>query len=245
LSQAAGYAFHTKCSQELALIRIGQYLKGTANKGLILKPIEVTKFKLDVYVDSDFMGKFGKEHPDNPDNVQSRAGHVILLNGCPIIWSSKLLQSICLSTMMVEYYALSEAMREALPLQTLVKTAGAGLGIDPGSLTQFKTVAWEDNSGALSLANLEPGQHTPRSRYYSVKVHWFKSHPTKLGPEPVTVEKITTEHQLVDVFTKPLPWESFVRLRFQLMGWWSLNTIRCRRACNGAESPRKCLNGTV
>ena len=63
LSQAAGHAFHTKRSHELALIRIGRYLKGTADKGLILKPIEVTKFRLDVYVDSDFMGKFGKEHP--------------------------------------------------------------------------------------------------------------------------------------------------------------------------------------
>ena len=34
--------------------------------------------------------------------------------------------------MMAEYYALSEAMREVLPLRNLVKTVGAGLGIDPG-----------------------------------------------------------------------------------------------------------------
>ena len=54
-------------------------ISSTADKGLILKPIEVTKFKLDKYVDSDFMGKFGKEHPDNPNNVRSRAGHVLLL----------------------------------------------------------------------------------------------------------------------------------------------------------------------
>jgi hypothetical protein len=132
-SQAAGCAFHTKRSHELTLIHIGQYLKGTANKGLILKSIEVTKFKLEVYVDSDSMGKFGKEHPDDPDNVRSRAGHILLLNGCPIIWSSKLLQSICLSAMMAEYYTLLEAMREVLPLQTLVKTVGGGLGMDPGS----------------------------------------------------------------------------------------------------------------
>jgi hypothetical protein len=121
--------------------------------------------------------------------------------------------------MMAEYCPLSEAMQEALPLRTLVNTVGAGLGMDPGSLTQFKTVAWEDNSRALSLANLEPAQHTPRSRYYSVKVHWCKSHLTKLGPKPVTVEKIATEHQLAGMFTKPLLWESFVRLRFQLIGW--------------------------
>jgi hypothetical protein len=73
--------------------------------------------------------------------------------------------------MMAEYYTLSEAMQEALPLQNLVRTVGAGLGMDPGSLTQFKTVAWEDNSGALSPDNLEPGQHTPRSHYYNVKIH--------------------------------------------------------------------------
>ena len=44
-----------KRSHELALIHIGQCLKGTANMGLILKPIEVTKFKLDGCVDSGFM----------------------------------------------------------------------------------------------------------------------------------------------------------------------------------------------
>ena len=65
-----GLPFTPNVSHELALIHIGHYLKGTANKGLILKPIEVTKFNLDAYVDSDFMGKFDKERPDNLNNVQ-------------------------------------------------------------------------------------------------------------------------------------------------------------------------------
>ena len=219
ISQAAGHAFQPKRSHELALIRIGQYLKGTADKGLILKPFQVDQFQLDVYVDSDFMGRFGKEKPDNPDNVKSRGGHVLLLNGCPIVWSSKLLGSICLSTMMAEYYALSEAMREVLPLRNLVRAVGAGLGLDPNCLTQFKTTTWEDNAGALSLANLEPGQHTPRSKYYDVKVHWFKSHLTKLGPDPITIEKIPTDLNIADLFTKPLKKDTFEYLRFLLMGW--------------------------
>ena len=116
VSQAARHAFAPKRSHELALVRIGQYLKGTRTKGLTLKPIKTDEFKMDVFVNSDFMGLYGKEKRSSEDNVKSRAGHVICLNECPIVWSSKLMQSIALSTMMAEYHAHSASMREVLPL---------------------------------------------------------------------------------------------------------------------------------
>ena len=128
---------------------------------------------MDVYVDSDFLGLYGKEKRSDEDNVKSRAGYVICLNNCPIIWSSKLIQQVCLSTMMAEYYALSNSMREVLPLRDLAKTVVKGMGISEECVTDFKTTIWEDNAGALALAQLEPGQHTARSRFYDVRVHWF------------------------------------------------------------------------
>ena len=70
------------------------------------------------------------------------------------------MQSIALSTMMAEYYALSAAMREVLPLRDLVKTVATGCGISEDCLTTFKTTVWEDNAGALALAQLDPGQNT-------------------------------------------------------------------------------------
>ena len=94
-------------------------------------------FKMDVHVDSDFLGLCGQESRVDPDNVKSRIGHVILLNECPIIWSSHLNPSICTSTMMAEYYALSTAMREVLPLRNTVQTIGKGLQIDESCLTTF------------------------------------------------------------------------------------------------------------
>ena len=118
--------------------------------------------------------------------------------------------------MMAEYYALSTAMREVLPLRLLVKTVGVGCGLDSKCLTTFKTTVWEDNSGALALANLEPGQHTPRSKFYDVKVHWFRSH---LKPNDIVVRKIDTAEQKADLFTKPLSREIFVKIRLLLMGW--------------------------
>ena len=120
-----------------------------------------------------------------------------------------------MSTMMAEYYALSTAMREVIPLRELVRTVAEGCGFDPTCLTTFRTTIWEDNEGALTLANLDPGQHTPRSKFYDSKVHWFRSFLNN----DVTVEKISTLDQQADIFTKPLPRELFEHLRFLLMGW--------------------------
>jgi hypothetical protein len=216
VSQAARFAFSPKRTHELALIRIGQYLKGTREDGLILKPTDVTQLNMDVYVDSDFMGLYGRELRSDPTNVKSRTGYVICLNSCPIIWSSKLQESIALSTMMAEYYALSTAMREVLPLRNLVLTVAGGCGLNEHCLTTFKTTVHEDNSGALALALLEPGQHTARSKFYDVKVHWFRSH---LKPNNIEVKKIDTKIQLADIFTKPLTCDVFAPLRKLLMGW--------------------------
>jgi hypothetical protein len=215
VSQAARFTFNPKRSHELALIRIGQYLKKTPDKGMILKPMSTDKLQMDAYVDSDFMGLYGKEKRTDPASAKSRSGHVILLNGCPIIWSSKLQDSIALSTMMAEYYALSSAMREVLPLRSLVQVVAEGCGLDLACQTSFQTTVWEDNNGALTLANLDPGHQTPRSKHYDCRVHWFRSHLSR----EIKVEKIASELQLADLFTKPLPRETFEKLCEMLMGW--------------------------
>lgn len=216
VSQAARFSFNPKRSHELALLRIGQYLKGTIDQGLTFTPSSVDSFKMDVYVDSDFMGLYGKEARTDPTNVKSRTGFVVCINDCPIIWSSKLQETIALSTMMAEYYALSTAMREVLPLRALVKTIAKGLQLPEECLSTFNTTIWEDNMGALTLANLEPGQNTARSKFYDVKVHWFRSH---MEPNQIEVKKIDTAVQLADIFTKPLTKDQFEAIRKLVMGW--------------------------
>jgi hypothetical protein len=62
VSQAARFTFQPKRSHELvAVVWIGQYLEKTRNKGLILKPMSTDHFEMDAYVDSDFLGLYGKE----------------------------------------------------------------------------------------------------------------------------------------------------------------------------------------
>ena len=72
----ARYMFCPKKSHELALKRIGRYLKATRDKGLILNP-SGDVLKIDNYPDADFAGMYGYEENDDPTCVKSRTGYVI------------------------------------------------------------------------------------------------------------------------------------------------------------------------
>ena len=215
VSQCARFIHNTKRSHEIALLRIGQYLRGTMNKGLVLRPN--TELGIDCFVDADFAGTWGSEDVHEPISVKSRTGYVLCLSGCPIVWVSKLQSDIALSTMEAEYNALSMAMKDLLPLKRLVETVSKAVGLQQQDVINMRTTVWEDNSGALTLANLEPGRMTPRSKHYGVKYHWFRSH---LKPNNIEVLKIKTTEQQADIFTKGLRTHKFEENRKQLLGWY-------------------------
>jgi hypothetical protein len=64
-------------SHKKALKRIGQYLKGTKDKGLILNPSG--KLIVNAYPDADFVGLYGYENVTDPANVKSRMGFLSCL----------------------------------------------------------------------------------------------------------------------------------------------------------------------
>ena len=216
VSQAARFTYCPKRSHEEALIRIGQYLKKTRDGGMLFKPTGPGPLKVEVFVDSDFLGLYGKESRTDPTSVKSRTGYLIRINGCPVIWSSKLQDSIALSTMMAEYYALSTALKEVIPLRELIKVISKHADLADPELATFKTTVWEDNIGAQTLATLEPGHQTPRSKFYDVKVHWFRQY---VKDKTIEVKRIDTSEQLADIFTKPSPREPFERIRKLILGW--------------------------
>jgi hypothetical protein len=214
VSQCARWTHSPKRSHEEALERIGQYLKSTLDEGLILRPSDT--LDIDCYVDADFAGLWPHEDKTDPSIARSRTGYVICLANCPVIWSSRLQSSIALSTMEAEYNALSAAMRELLPFRDRVVAVLHSVGYGKEPLTIFRTTVWEDNAGALTLANLEAGRSTPRSKHYAIRMHWFRSH---LKPNSVTVQKIGTADQKADLLTKGLPTTTFESIRKLLCGW--------------------------
>ena len=215
-SQVARFVHSPKRSHELALIRIGRYLKGTADKGIILRPLEAESLKTDVYVDAAFACGWGSELGSNPESVKSRTGYIIEIANCPVLWVSKLQSTIATSTMESEYTALSMALRAAIPLLAVIESATKGLNFTKHKQLTFKATVHEDNQGALILANLEPGRHTPRSKFYALRLHWFRSW---LIPKSIEIQFVSTHFQKADYLTKPLNPAHFQRNRSLSMGW--------------------------
>ena len=185
--------------------------------GLILRPKPIDKdFLTDIYVDADFAGTWGFEDPGDPACVKSRTGFVIEVMGCPVFWSSRLQSNISTSTMEAEYSALSMALRSAIPFMEVCRYVLSTFWTGPKLLVQFKTTVHEDNQGALALAKLEPGRTTPRSKFYALKYHWFRSW---LKPKEIELQYIDTKEQKANIFTKSLATQDFLHDRKLTCGW--------------------------
>jgi hypothetical protein len=63
---------------------------------------------------------------------------------------------------------------------------------------------------------LEPGRMTPRSKWYGIKYHWFRS---KLKLNSIDIIKIASADQRADFLTKLLRREKFEANRKLTLGW--------------------------
>ena len=217
-SQVARFVHKPRRSHKLALIQIGRYLKGTVDKGIILRPSDLQNFQVDVYVDAAFATGWGSEDSTNPDAVKSRTGYIIEVANCPVLWISKLQSSIATSTMEAEYTALSMAMRAFIPLQAVVRSVISGLKYAKEEIVTFKATVHEDNQGALILSTLEPGRHTVRSKFYALRLHWFRDWVH--NPENnIAIKFVSTDLQKADFLTKALPAATLKINRRLSMGW--------------------------
>ena len=210
----ARYMFLPRKRHEVAIKRIGRYLKATRDKGMILNPS--SELRVDCYPDADFAGLYGYESPTDPSCVRSRTGFVITVANCPVLWVSRLQESTALSTMQAEVNALAHSCRELFPIMDLVEEVGAIVGLPTEDLTSMHVSIHEDNAGALALAQAKPPQFTASSKYYAIKTVWWRQECQRRG---ISILKIETADQLGDMFTKGLVRPLFEHLRKKLMGW--------------------------
>ena len=211
--QCARFNHFPKQSHEDAVCRICRYLQGTKEKGVRFKPS--TSLTLDCYVDADFAGLYGVEDSQDPVCVKSRTGYCLTLGNCPVIWVSKLQTEVALSTTEAEYIALSQSMRDLLPMRRLLEETGKVLELDLGKPAMIHSTVFEDNNGALSLA-LSP-KMSPRTKHIAIKYHHFRENVGE--SKGIRIVKIDTNLQKADIFTKGLPAEKHQSIRKLLMGW--------------------------
>jgi hypothetical protein len=211
--QCARFTHFPKKSHEDAILRICRYLKGTKNKGLLLTPSN--DMILDCYVDADFAGLYGVEDDQDPVCVKSRTGYCLTLANCPLIWVSKLQTEIALSTTEAEYIALSQSLRDLIPMRRLLDEASKGLRLEVNKTAVVHSTVFEDNNGALAIARSP--RMTPRTKHIAIKYHHFRD---SIGKDKgIILSEIDTNRQKADLLTKGLAADTFVSIRKLLMGW--------------------------
>ena len=210
--QCARFSANPKASHAQAVKQIGRYLLANRDKGIILKPD--ASMALEDWVDADFCGNWNREYAmEDPTSARSRSGYVIRYCGCPITWRSKLQTEVALSTTEAEYVALSQSLREVIPIMNLLQEAKDS-GINVHHIKPIiRCTVFEDNAGALELANVP--KMRARTKHINVKYHHFRS----FVPHVVSILKCHTLDQLGDGFTKATTLDIFLTHRKRLMGW--------------------------
>jgi hypothetical protein len=211
--QCARFSNDPRRSHGEAVKRIGRYLAGTADKGMILNPSDTASF--DCWVDASHAAEWNRSTAvDDAATAKSRMGYVVLYANCPLLWSSKLQTEIALSSTEAEYIALSQSMREVIPLMALMKEAQQmRLPIRPLS-PKIHCKVFEDNTGAIEIAKVP--KMRPRTKHLNIKYHHFRSF---VLDGSISVHHVSTDQQVADIFTKPLNQDAFERHRKSLVGW--------------------------
>jgi hypothetical protein len=86
--QCARHCANPKIQHTAAVKRIGRYLLGTKDKGLIMKP---NQEGMECWVDVAHASEWNnKTASSDPNTARSRIGYIITYTGCPMHWSSKM-----------------------------------------------------------------------------------------------------------------------------------------------------------
>ena len=121
---------------------------------------------------------------------------------------------IALSATETEYISLFQSLREVIHIINLLKE----LQQKKYSYGQLGTCSvckdFADNSGALEIAKTP--KMRPRTKHLNLVYHHLREHVRMRIIQPFP---ISTDFQLADTFTKPLPQKVFEKFSLSIMGW--------------------------
>ena len=208
--QCAKFSMNPMLSHEKDTKRIGRYLLGSKNRGIVFKS-EPHK-GLECYVDANFVGGWNKEDAGDLDDVLSRTGFVVFYAGCPLVWASRMQTEISLPTAESEYVACSTTMRDVLSLMQLMREIDKMFPVNSPKPIVHCNV-YEDNESCIAMAKNR--KFSPRTKHIAIKYHHFRRHVNKI----VFINSFDTTEQITDALTKPLEENQFRYLRKKLCKW--------------------------
>ncbi|OMO73140.1 Integrase, catalytic core [Corchorus capsularis] len=172
------------------LKRILCFLKGTASYGILLHSTP-SPFKLVAYSDADWAGDTGDR--------KSVSAFLVYLGGNLISWKSTKQKTVARSSTEAEYKAIANAASELTWVQNLISELGLSCPTAP-------TIHC-DNMGATYIST-NPALHS-KMKHVSIDFHFVRD---KVNAGLLTVNHISSQDQLADLLTKPLPRQRFCHL---------------------------------
>jgi hypothetical protein len=173
--------FHWKACQ-----RAIKYYGTTKELGITLGAGE-TEYDLEYhgYSDSDYAGDVATR--------KSTSGYVFFMAGGPISWKSSKQKAVTLSSTEAEYYALTDAAKEAKWHQAFLdEIKYVGTDVHP-------VLIHGDNTGALALA--ENPEHHGRAKHIDIRMHYIRQ---EVENGSIQLGYVPTVDMVADGLTKPL-----------------------------------------
>ncbi|GJT66217.1 hypothetical protein Tco_1017697 [Tanacetum coccineum] len=127
------------------------------------------------------------------DDMKSQTGYVFVLNGGAIDWKSTKQSIFATSSTDAGYIAAFDASKEAVWIRKFI----IGLSVVPTIEEPINMYC--DNTGAIAIAK-DHGV-TKGARHFRAKVHYLRE-TIEMGD--VRIEKVDTDDNLADPFTKAL-----------------------------------------
>jgi ribonuclease HI len=165
-----------------------RYLSGTINYGITYG---IGDTGLKAYTDSDYAGDI--------DTRRSTTGNVFLLHGGAISWSSRLQQTVAVSTTEAEYMAAAAAVKEALWLRVLLSDF---------NINMDAILIYGDNQAAIHL--VKNANAAARSKHIDIVHHFARE---RVMRNEVIFEYLPTHLMIADCMTKALPESKFIFCR--------------------------------
>jgi hypothetical protein len=192
VGQVSKYCQNPNQSHWNAVSQIFSYLVGTKDYGIWLGG---SQSGLVGYTNANFAG--------DQDDCRSTSGGIFFLHGGPVALFSKKQPDIAQSTTESEYIALCEGTKSIVFLCRLQE--------DFTGVEQLKIPIMCDNQSAVRLS-YNPEYHQ-RTKHILVRYHYTRQ---KVNKGKIEIKYISTEDQLADILTKPLPGPKFTKLRYRI-----------------------------
>ena len=172
-----------------ALKHLLRYLKGTRDVGLVYDFSIPCTLGLHGFTDASYA--------DCPDTSKSTIGYVFYYGNAILSWYSKLHSFVTTSTNHAEYAALAQGAKEAQWFVFLFQQLDSKSQHTPVPI-------FVDNSGVISLLQ-NPVDHAS-NKHIRISCHYSR----ELTEEKVIApQRVSSEENLADVFTKALPINTF------------------------------------